>query len=273
MREIVFGRRRLIQAAALGLGAFATGALSARASARLLLPQRKPPYRRSPIIVLDPGHGGKDPGAIGPNGVYEKDITLATARQLFWFLLATHRCRVFMTRERDVFVSLDERVLFARAHHADVFLSIHADALPDPAMRGASLYTLSAKASDRIAAALAKSENSGERVGGINLRREPRDVRAALLDLAQEETHNLSMRFASDLVASLARVTILLERPLRSAAFVVLSAPDIPSALVELGCLSNPLGDRLLSEPAHQILLARALFFGIERYLDRGTVV
>lgn len=272
MRDIVVGRRRLFRLAALWVGGFAADRLTRPAWARPW-PKRKPFYRPRPIIVLDPGHGGSDPGAIGPHGVYEKDITLATARRVFRFLRTRHRFRVFMTRKSDKFVSLDARVRFARAHHADLFLSIHADDLPDPAMRGASVYTLSAKASDRIAAALARSENRGERLGGIDLGREPRDVRAALLDLAREETHNLSMLFASDLLASLARTTALLDRPLRSAGFVVLSAPDIPSALVELGCLSNPIGVRLLTERAHQIRLARALYFAILRYFERGTAV
>jgi N-acetylmuramoyl-L-alanine amidase len=272
MREIVVGRRRLFRLAALGLGAFAAGSLGGPASARLW-PKRKPFYRRLPTVVLDPGHGGSDPGAIGPHGVYEKEITLATARRLWRLLRASRRFRVSMTRRGDQFLSLDERVRFARARRADLFLSIHADDLPDPAMRGASVYTLSAQASDRVAAALAKSENRGERVGGIDLGREPRDVAAALLDLAREETRNLSIRFADDLVASLARAVPLLERPLRSAGFVVLSAPDIPSSLVELGCLSNAIENRLLTERAHQTLLARALFVAIEHYSAHGTAV
>lgn len=272
MRNILVGRRRLFRLAALGFGGLAANALTKPARA-WLLPKRKPFYRPKPIIVIDPGHGGSDPGAIGPHGVYEKNITLATARRLRRFLRATHRFHVLMTRTSERFVSLDERVRFARAHHADLFLSIHADDLPDRAMRGASVYTLSTKASDRIAAALAKSENRGERLAGIDLRREPRDVRGVLLDLAREEVHNLSVLFASDLLASLARATALLDHPLRSAGFVVLSAPDVPSALVELGCLSNLVGERLLRKRSHQIRLARALYFAILRYFAHGTPV
>jgi N-acetylmuramoyl-L-alanine amidase len=272
MREILVCRRRLFGLAALGLGAIAAGLIGSPAAARV---GRKGMHRsrRLPTVVLDPGHGGSDPGAIGSDGIYEKEITLATARRLRLQLARTRRFRVLMTRNADEFVGLRRRVAFARAHRADLFLSIHADDLANAALRGASVYTLSAQASDRETAALARRENRGERLGGLHLRREPRDVGTVLLDLLRVEIHNLSVLFARDLVDCLARAVALLERPLRSADFVVLSAPDIPSALVELGCLSNAVEDRRLEQKAYQARLAEALFSAIERYFDRRTLV
>jgi N-acetylmuramoyl-L-alanine amidase len=261
MRKAAIGRRsvlRLLAVAVAGMAAMA---------ARTRLPPR---YR--PRIAIDPGHGGLDPGAISPSGLYEKDITLATARDLAAMLLATGRFVVTMTRQGDEFVPLPERVARARAARADLFLSIHADTLPNAAMRGASVFTLSQQASDREAAALAQSENRSDFIAGLDLARQPRDVGEVLFDLARRHTDNLSLAFARDLVAALGQTTALLERPQRSAGFVVLTAPDIPSALVELGCLSNPQDERLLRQPAYQARLAHGLMLGIEAYFDAHSV-
>jgi N-acetylmuramoyl-L-alanine amidase len=231
-----------------------------------LRPQHKPnPPAPNRIIVIDPGHGGSDPGAIGADGVYEKNVVLPTALALAQVLAATHRFRVFLTRRQDEFVALPERVARARAWHADMFLSIHADALPDGARRGLSVFTLSAEASDRDAAALAKSENR-EVVDGVNLRRQSRDVGTVLLDLARRQTDNLSLALGRAVVTALGRDVVLLENPQRAAGFVVLTAPDIPSVLVELGCLSNPLEARLLQQPAYRERLARGLAQAVETY-------
>jgi N-acetylmuramoyl-L-alanine amidase len=218
-----------------------------------------------PTVALDPGHGGSDPGAIAADGTYEKTITLATARLLARNLALTRRYRIVMTRDRDEFVPLDQRVARARAQHAEVFLSLHADALPNPALRGALVFTWSAKASDGEAALLAKSENEGE-LAHLGLGREPREVGKVLVDLVRRENENRSTVLAHKLVEELRRGIALLEHPLRSAGFVVLSAPDMPSALVELGCLSNPEEERLLREPRYQQRLAEALHRGIEDY-------
>lgn len=217
------------------------------------------------MVVLDPGHGGIDPGAIGADGVYEKTIVYATARFLARDLAATGRFRVALTRGRDEFVPLRERVARARALHADLFLAIHADALPDPAMRGLSVFTLSALASDRDAAALAESENR-DVVDRVRLWLEPREVGDVLMALARRQTDNASIGFARDVVAILGRRVALLDNPQRSADFVVLTAPDIPSALVELGCLSNPAEERLLQQPGYQQRLAHGLARAIETY-------
>jgi N-acetylmuramoyl-L-alanine amidase len=230
-----------------------------------LLPQRKPMPPARPVVVIDPGHGGIDPGAIAPDGVYEKNIVFATAGDLARLLTATGRFRVRLTRRRDEFVPLAERVARARAWHADLFLSIHADALPNSAMRGLSVFTSSAQASDQYAAALASSENR-EIVDGLNLRHQSRDIGSVLLDLARRQTDNLSIALARDVVTALERWVVLLENPQRSANFVVLTAPDVPSVLVELGCLSNPVEERLLEQSAYQERLAYGLAQAIEAY-------
>lgn len=221
-----------------------------------------------PVIVLDPGHGGLDPGAIGPGGVYEKNIVLATAWRLAWLLAASGRFRVLLTRSGDRFIPLRERVAFARAARADLFLSIHADALPNTAMRGLSVFTLSNEASDREAAALAASENR-DVAAGVDLARQPSLVRSVLFDLERQQTANASIVFARDVLGALGPRVALLDHPRRSAGFVVLTAPDIPSVLVELGCLSNPREERLLQQPAYQERLARGLARAIEAYFAR----
>src|SRR6185437_10692338 len=154
------------------------------------------PRRTRSLIMLDPGHGGLDPGCIGAGGVYEKDITLAMARIVAQELEGTGRYRVKLTRDDDEFVALPERVERARAAGADVMLSIHADALPDEHMRGASVFTLSEQASDRAAAALAARENKADFVAGIDLSRHPPEVSNILFDLARRETNNESIRLA-----------------------------------------------------------------------------
>lgn len=221
--------------------------------------------RHLPVVAVDPGHGGVDPGAVGAGGVYEKTIAFAAATDLVRFLRATRRFRAVLTRGPDEYVALRERVARARRLHADLFLSLHADALPDSAMRGLSVFTLSATASDREAAALADSENR-EIVGGVHLKRRSRLVGDILIDLAQRQTENQSLRLAHDVVEALGREVRLLENPQRSAGFAVLTAPDIPSVLVELGCLSNPVEERLLQKPGYRRRLARGLARAIEAY-------
>ncbi len=263
--------RRMVLRVLAGYAAIGSGldAASAQPLSRARLWRRVPPEKPRPpylpIVVLDPGHGGIDPGAIGPDGVYEKNIVYATARDLARDLIATHRFRVALTRGPDEFVSLRERVAKARALHADLFLAIHADALPDPRMHGLSVFTLSAQASDRQAAALAASENK-DLPDGLRWPREPREVSDVLIDLERRETDNSSLEFARDVVGALGHEVTLLDNPQRSADFVVLRAPDIPSALVELGCLSNPAEEHLLERPAYQQLLARGLARAIEAF-------
>jgi N-acetylmuramoyl-L-alanine amidase len=262
MRSRVCDRRRV-----LGVLAFSAAA-GWRFEPVSAQPPRKPtpPVRRVPTVAIDPGHGGADPGAISQDGVCEKEIVLATAREFARALTAQGMYRVVLTRSTDEFLPLRERVARARACKADLFLSIHADALPDTSVRGLSVFTLSAQASDREAAALAVSENRADLVGGVKLSRQPRDVGNILLDLTRRETSNLSITLARDLITQLGREAILLDRPQRSADFAVLIAPDIPSALVELGCLSNTAERRLLQQRAYQQRLARGFARAVDTF-------
>jgi N-acetylmuramoyl-L-alanine amidase len=223
---------------------------------------------RPHLVVLDPGHGGVDPGAIGFSGAYEKDIALATAREVARLLEATKRYRVLLTRNDDDFVALQDRVALAHAASGELFLSIHADALPNAGTLGASVYTLSEKASDREAAELAARENKADLIAGIDLSRHEPVVSEILFDLARRQTNNLSIRLARELVVELGHDVRLLDNSHRSAGFAVLKAPDIPSALVELGCLSNKEEDRLLREPFYQRKLAVSLVRSINDYFE-----
>jgi N-acetylmuramoyl-L-alanine amidase len=240
---------------------------AAQPAARSAKPvQHSPAARRQPTVVIDPGHGGVDPGAVSRSGVYEKDIVLLAAWQFAHQLAATRRYRVVLTRSTDEFIPLRDRVARAHAWKADLFLSLHADALPDRAMRGLSVFTLSAQASDREAAALAIRENRADLVGGVDMARQPRDVGSVLIDLARRQSGNLSILLARKVVGQLLREVVLLDHPQRSADFAVLTAPDIPSVLVELGCLSNPQEERLLRQHAYQEKLGRGLVRAVEAY-------
>jgi N-acetylmuramoyl-L-alanine amidase len=225
--------------------------------------------RPLPLVMLDPGHGGVDPGCIGVRGSFEKDITLATARAVARGLEASGRYRVRLTRTDDEFVELHDRVALARAAGADLMLSIHADALPDGRMRGASVFTLSDKASDRAAAAVAARENRADRIAGIDLSRHAPEVSNILFELARRETSNESIRLARDLVTSLGRKVPLLNHSHRSAGFVVLKAPDVPSALVEIGCLSNRQEEAQLKTAPYQRKIAAALVQSVGEFFDQ----
>lgn len=222
-----------------------------------------------PVIVLDPGHGGIDPGTTGRRGTKEKHAMLRFARALRRQLLATGRYRVVMTRNADVFVRLRRRIQIARRARGDLFISLHADAIGLKGFRGASVYTLSERASDREAAALARRENKADIIAGIDLRGESGEVRNILIDLARRETMNRSVRFARLLVASMRRRVRMVGRSHRFAGFAVLKAPDIPSVLVELGYLSNRADESLLRSASHHAKVARAMRRAIDRFLAR----
>jgi len=255
-----FNRRALLAAlAGSGLG-WEAQAQSPGARARL------------PVIVLDPGHGGADPGAIGPAGTQEKRITLALALELRRALDAGGRCRVVMTRSRDGFVSLARRVDVARQREAALLLSLHADASPPghaASLRGASVYTLSETATDPLAAALARRENLADRAGGLRLPSVSPEVQRILLSLMRQETRAGSERLARLTVNALDGDVPLLNQPLRRAQFVVLKAPDVPSALVECGFLSNPQEEALLRRPDHRAKLVTALTEAVHGFLGR----
>ena len=225
------------------------------------------PARPLPLVVLDPGHGGRDPGAVGASGTYEKQVTLAAAQELRRQLGEGGRCRVELTRSRDVFIPLRDRVSFAQRRGAALFLSLHADALADRSVRGASVYTLSDTASDAQSAALAVRENSADRLGGPRFRDVPPAVANILGSLVRQETRTGAARVASRMVGAMQGDVGLLNNPRRHAGFMVLRAADIPSVLVEMGFISNPGDEAALRRPAHRARVAGALRRAVETYL------
>ena len=214
----------------------------------------------APLVMLDPGHGGKDPGAIGVSGTYEKRVALATALELKRQLEIGGRYRVELTRTRDVFIPLDDRVYRAQKRGAALFVSMHADALPDaPHVRGASVYTVANAASDSQTAELAKRENSADRFLGAAFHDAPPDVARILASLVRQETRSGSARIASSLVRSLDKELPMLPNPTRHAGFQVLKAADIPSVLVEMGFMSNAQDEAALRKAEHRKLVAEAM--------------
>jgi N-acetylmuramoyl-L-alanine amidase len=231
---------------------------------------RQAPARPLPLVMLDPGHGGKDPGAIGVSGTYEKHVALAAAQELRRQLLATKNYRVELTRSRDVFVALEERVAIARRRGAALFVSLHADALSDHSVRGASVYTLNETASDSQTAALAVRENAADRFGTPNFRGTSPEVARILISLVRQETRVGSTRMARSVVSALKKDVALLPNPARHASFMVLKAADIPSVLVELGFMSNRADEAALRRPAHRVVLATAMRRAIDAYFAAG---
>lgn len=230
--------------------------------------QKQQPQKKR-IIAIDPGHGGVDPGALGKSGMYEKHITLAMGRALKEELEATGRYQVFMTRDRDIFIRLRDRVAKARDAGAELFISLHADTIRDRKIRGLSVYTLSERASDKEAAALAEKENKADLIAGVDLSGETQEVTNILIDLAQRETMNQSALFATNLVNGLKRETKLLRRTHRFAGFAVLKAPDVPSVLVELGFLSNKTDARNLASKKYRARLAKGMARAIDAHFVR----
>jgi len=218
-------------------------------------------------LVLDAGHGGFDVGAEGVNGVLEKDITLAFAKELRSILAQENPdFSIHLTREKDVFLRLGERIKKAHDWHADLFISIHADSIHLPNVRGATVYTISDKASDALAKAIAENENKADLLDGLPPD-EPKEVVDILLDLTRRETDILSTVFADNLVEHLSRAGIRLINPShRHAGFMVLRAPEIPSVLVELGYLSNIQDEELIADPAWRTHTATTMAQAIKEY-------
>jgi N-acetylmuramoyl-L-alanine amidase len=228
------------------------------------------PADGKPVVVIDPGHGGVDPGAIGVSGMYEKYITLAMARELKASLEKNGRYKVFLTRDRDVFIRLRDRVAIARQYNADLFISLHSDSVANPQLKGLSVYTLSQNASDSEAQALADKENKADLIAGIDLSHESADVANILIDLAQRETMNRSAGFASGVVDEVGRDTNLLGNTHRFAGFAVLKAPDVPAVLIELGYLSNETEERSLRQPEYRAKLAKSISRAVDRFFLQG---
>ena len=265
--------RRHLLAALAGLTAFGLGGADAWAKAPAPKSVKKPtPLPRPKLIFLDPGHGGRDPGAQGIRGTQEKTVVMAIARELQRELLAGGRYRVLLTRNTDNYVALRERVARAQSAKADLFLSLHADSHDNPDVRGASVYTLSEQATDREAAALAARENRADAVvSGMKLSDKDDNVARTLVAMSQRGTVNDSRRLADTIVQSFSRNGVrLLPRTHRQAGFAVLTSPDIPAALVELGYLSNPQDEKLLTVRQHQIALARALRGSVDAHFAAG---
>lgn len=234
---------------------------------------KKPKYVRKrpdkPLIVIDAGHGGQDPGAMGANNTQEKDVVLSYARALKQALLATKRYDVYLTRDEDKFILLRERIALAKKAGGTLFISLHADSAPEQLeARGLSVYTLSETASDKETEALAAQENKVDVLSGLDISNESEDVANILISLAQRETRNKSALLADSLVNELLQNDIrLLPNTHRFAGFAVLKSPDIPSVLVEIGFLSNKAEEKLINTRAHREKLAKALVSGIDAYI------
>ncbi len=218
------------------------------------------------VVVVDPGHGGVDPGATGISGTYEKDLVFEYAKALKRELEATGHYQVMLTRNRDIFLRLRDRVSLAQRSDGDLFISLHANTHSSNRIRGASVYTLSENSSDAEAAALAAKENKADLIAGVDLNRQTEVVGQILIDLAQRETMNSSKHFANLLTKELGRSVRLLNNSHRFAGFAVLKSPNVPSVLVEIGYMSHPSEERRLRSPEHRRRMANAMHRAIERY-------
>jgi N-acetylmuramoyl-L-alanine amidase len=245
-----------------------TIALENRVREPALVAKPQPRSDARPVIVLDPGHGGIDNGTKAAGGETEKAIVLEFALLLRDKIEKTGKYQVVMTRSDDTFVALADRVSFARAQQASLFISIHADALPrgEGDAQGASVYTLSETASDSEAARLAEIENRADVIAGVDLTSEPSDVADILIDLAQRETKTFSVQFARGLIDSMRTATRMHKNSLKSAGFRVLKAPDIPSVLVELGYVSNKQDIKSLTSANWREHTADSIAQAIDRY-------
>lgn len=221
---------------------------------------------RKRIIVLDPGHGGKDPGAIGAYGrTYEKNVTLAMGKELKQ-MLQNKGYTVYLTRESDIFIPLRQRIKIAQRYKADLFMSIHADSAQNRNATGLSVYTLSDVASDKEAAALAERENKADIIGGVDLGGNSKEVNDILISLSQTDTRNKSSKYATYLVREMAKNIKLVKNTHRFAGFAVLKAPDVPAALLEMGYLSNRTEEANLKSPSYRKKLAESATKAIDKY-------
>ncbi len=222
-------------------------------------------------IVLDPGHGGEDPGAVGRGGSYEKNVTLSVARRLKAKIDTEPNMRSLLTRDGDFFIPLHQRVAKARRVQADLFVSIHADAFIKPHARGSSVFVLSESgASSSAARWLAQRENAADLIGGVNLGVKDPYLARTLLDLSQTATINDSVKLAKAVLGELGHINTLHKAQVEQAGFAVLKAPDIPSILVETAFISNPEEERRLNDEAYQDKMAEAILKGIKRYLAKN---
>jgi N-acetylmuramoyl-L-alanine amidase len=241
---------------------------------RSLTPEEKRQVDRLLVIAIDPGHGGEDPGAIGPSGLKEKDVVLAIASQLRDRLNAKPGVRVLMTRDSDFFVPLGERVKKAERVQADLFVSIHADAFLTPDARGASVFALSqGGASSAAARWMANRENQADSVGGVNVKSKDSQVMRTLLDMSTTAQIKDSLRLGGEVLNRIGKVGKLHRGQVEQASFAVLKAPAIPSILVETAFISNPQEEDKLRDPDYRHQLVEALYAGIDRYFAKNPPI
>ena len=257
------GRRLIVELTATDGGK----AVPLTASAPALATRRVAPPSRDLLIAIDAGHGGVDPGATGHDGTHEKDVTLAIARVLASRINAEPGMRALLTRSSDTFVPLKERVQRAREAQADLFISVHADAIVDRSIAGSSVYVLSARgATSEAAKVLADRENAADLVGGVSLDDKDPLLASVLLDLSQSAAMSASMAAADKILGQLNEVSEVRKGRVQQAGFVVLKAPDIPSLLVETAYITNPTDERHLCDPQYQARLAEAILAGVRGY-------
>ena len=230
------------------------------------------PRKTKKVVVLDPGHGGKDPGAIGRTyKTYEKVITLAMGRELK-YQLEKKGYKVYMTRSTDIFIPLRRRVQIARKYHADLFISIHADSTVNRKAQGFSIYTLSETASDKEAEALAERENKADIIDGMDFSDNSPEINDVLISLSQNDCRNKSSKFATYVVNEVKRNVKLVNNAHKFAGFAVLKAPDVPSVLLEMGYLSNYKEEKLLRQPSYRRMVAKYMVNAVDRYFKDPEV-
>ena len=237
-------------------------------------PPQVPTTSDKPLIVIDPGHGGLDPGAIGKfYKTKEKHIVLDVSKKIVEHLKKNGKYRVMLTRNKDFFVKLRDRTAIAEKNQADLFVSIHADSFKKSSVRGMSVYALSEKGSDAEARLIAEQENRSDLIAGADLNNVDENIASILIDLQQSESKIESVKFSNYLINSMKKVTDLKRDTLRFASFVVLKAPTVPSILVELGYLSNKYEENLLRKKSHRKKIAKAIADAIEVYFKRRNAL
>lgn len=252
------------------LGASSDQPLRRTQSAAAIRVQPKSAGDRRPTVIIDPGHGGVDPGSTGVSGLLEKDLALDYARELKRQLEASGRFRVVLTRDSDIFLALRDRIKVAHQAKGDLFVSLHANNHKSRKIKGFSVYTLSEKSSDAEARSLAAKENKADIIAGFDLSEQTEVVRDILIDLAQRESKNQGNQFAADVVDEVGQVANLLGNPHRYAGFAVLKSPTIPSVLIEIGYLSNRAEEKRLRDKGYRQKLMQALARSIGNYFQEN---